>query len=76
MMVKINMDESQNKKTGSHIFLPTFQPGNVCCDEKFYCGMAATEGAEDHAKTMVLNIELVVIDLSVCARCVPTGDQL
>ena len=70
------MDESQKKKTDSRIFLPTFQPENVCCDEESCCGTAATEGAEEHAKTMVLNIELVVIDLSVCARCVPTGDQL
>jgi hypothetical protein len=61
------MDESQNTKNRK-TFLPIFQPG-VCCGD-------STEEGKEHTKTKVLNIELVVIDLSVCARCVPTGDQL
>lgn len=61
------MDESQNKKTGGRIYLPTFQSGNLC---------AVPADAGWNEEIRVLNIELVVIDLTVCARCVPTGDQL
>jgi hypothetical protein len=28
------------------------------------------------AQTKIMNIDLIVIDLSTCKRCVPTGDQL
>jgi len=63
------MHENQNKKMNSFIILPTLQPGN-CCEP------AVTEGGKERAEIKVMNIELVVIDLSVCARCVPTGDQL
>jgi len=61
------MDESENIKDRK-TFLPIFQPG-VCCGD-------LAEGEAERAEIKVLNIELVVIDLSVCARCVPTGDQL
>lgn len=61
------MVESQNKKTGGRIYLPTLQSGNVC---------AVPADAGWNEEIRVLNIELVVIDLTVCARCVPTGDQL
>ena len=61
------MDESQNKKKGGRIYLPTLQSGNLC---------AVPADAGWNEEIRVLNIELVVIDLTVCARCVPTGDQL
>jgi hypothetical protein len=61
------MDKSQNKKAGDRIFLPTLQSGNLCA-------VPADGGWNEEIR--VLNIELVVIDLTVCARCVPTGDQL
>ncbi len=61
------MDKSQNKKAGGRIYLPTLQSGNVC---------AVPADAGWNEEIRVLNIELVVIDLTVCARCVPTGDQL
>lgn len=61
------MDESQNTKNRK-TFLQIFQPAVYCED--------LTDGGKEHTETKVLNIELVVIDLSVCARCVPTGDQL
>ena len=61
------MDESQNKKTGGRIYLPTLQSGNLCA-------VPADAGWKEEIR--VLNIDLVVIDLTVCARCVPTGDQL
>lgn len=61
------MDQSQDKKKLNRIELPTVQPGNVC---------AVPADAGWNEETRVLNIDLVVIDLTVCARCVPTGDQL
>jgi Domain of unknown function (DUF2703) len=61
------MDESRNNKTGGRIYLPTLQSGNLCA-------VPADAGWNEDIR--VLNIELVVIDLTVCARCVPTGDQL
>jgi hypothetical protein len=40
------------------------------------CGPSA-EGSQDAREELkVLNVDLVVIDLSSCKRCVPTGDQL
>ena len=61
------MDESQKKKSGGRIYLPTLQSGNL---------RAVPADAGWSGEIRVLNIELVVIDLMVCARCVPTGDQL
>lgn len=61
------MDESQKKKTFGRICLPTVQSGNL---------RAFPADAGWNEEIRVLNIELVVIDLTVCARCVPTGDQL
>jgi hypothetical protein len=61
------MDESQKKKPGGRIYLPTMQSGNL---------HAVPADAGWSGEIRVLNIELVVIDLTVCARCVPTGDQL
>lgn len=60
------MDDGQNKAEG-RIYLPTFQSGNLSA-------VPADEGWDGEIR--VLNIELVVIDLTVCARCVPTGDQV
>jgi len=51
---------------------PIFQSGN----EKSCCDMNYNEGQAENVEFKILNIELVVIDLSICARCVPTGDQL
>ena len=41
------------------------------------CGDAACADADAApADKKTLNVELLVIDLTLCARCVPTGDQL
>lgn len=61
------MDKSQKKQNINRIELPMLQPGNAC---------AVPADAGWSGETRVLNIELVVIDLTTCARCVPTGDQL
>ena len=61
------MDESRKKKAGGMIYLPTVQSGSLRA-------IPADGGWNEEIR--VLNIELVVIDLTVCARCVPTGDQL
>ncbi|MDD5100284.1 MAG: DUF2703 domain-containing protein [Syntrophales bacterium] len=63
----------ENKKNAE---LFTMAPENGCG-----CGgntTDATEGDTAAEPTMkkVLAVELLVIDLTTCARCVPTGDQL
>jgi len=40
------------------------------------CESAGAESGEGQAVRKVLNVDLIVIDLSTCKRCVPTGDQL
>jgi hypothetical protein len=40
------------------------------------CGSAVVESGELPEVRKVLNVDLIVIDLSTCKRCVPTGDQL
>jgi hypothetical protein len=40
------------------------------------CGSATVESGELQEVRKVLNVDLIVIDLSTCKRCVPTGDQL
>jgi hypothetical protein len=62
------MNENQDRKTGGRIYLPTVQSGNLFA--------VPADAGWDSRDIRVLNVELVVIDLSVCARCVPTGDQL
>jgi len=61
------MVESQKEKKIGRIFLPTLQSGNTCA-------VPADAGWKEEIRVLI--IELVVIDLTVCARCVPTGDQL
>ena len=39
-------------------------------------GAPGDEANEAQAKRKILNVDLLVIDLSTCKRCVPTGDQL
>jgi hypothetical protein len=59
--------QNQNNKDRKTL-LPIFKP-TVRCED-------LTVGGKEPIETKVLNIALLVIDLSVCARCVPTGDQL
>lgn len=40
------------------------------------CGAPAEVSQDVREERKVLNVDLVVIDLSSCKRCVPTGDQL
>ncbi len=40
------------------------------------CGPSGQGAQEVREERKVLNVDLVVIDLSSCKRCVPTGDQL
>lgn len=40
------------------------------------CGPAVVESGELQEVRKILNVDLIVIDLSTCKRCVPTGDQL
>ena len=56
------------KKTELFVMAPE---GSCGCHEA-----DATEEAAEPAEKKVLEVELLVIDLTTCARCVPTGDQL
>jgi hypothetical protein len=58
-----------NKKTNLPFLLPTAGCG---CTEAAGMREADISGAGQN----VLNVDLLVIDLSTCKRCVPTGDQL
>ena len=40
------------------------------------CGSAVAESGGLQEVRKVLNVDLIVIELSTCKRCVPTGDQL
>ena len=40
------------------------------------CAPTTEESSAPVAQTKIMNIDLIVIDLSTCKRCVPTGDQL
>ena len=40
------------------------------------CGPTTAESNDSQEDRKVLNVDLLVIDLSTCKRCVPTGDQL
>lgn len=40
------------------------------------CGSSVVESGGVQEARKILNVDLVVIDLSTCERCVPTGDQL
>lgn len=45
------------------------------------CGNSTVDASDDETEDVqatkkVLNIDLIVIDLNTCSRCVPTGDQL
>jgi len=61
------MSENESNRKSGRVILPTLQPGIV---------QAIPADAGWSGEIRVLNIELVVIDLTICARCVPTGDQL
>jgi hypothetical protein len=58
-------------------------PMSVCgCEGNITQGngveLVASSGDEKEAQALksILNVELLVIDLNTCTRCVPTGDQL
>ncbi|RJQ63619.1 MAG: DUF2703 domain-containing protein [Desulfobacteraceae bacterium] len=40
------------------------------------CGSPSIELSDFRKTRKILNVDLIVIDLSTCKRCVPTGDQL
>ena len=58
------------KKPDTDLFKMAPEDGGCCGD----AACADADAAPAEKKT--LNVELLVIDLTSCARCVPTGDQL
>lgn len=64
------MDENETKKRLGETVFPIVSAGSNCCGDE------VSEGQEEPVDNKVLTIELLVIDMETCARCVPTGDQL
>ena len=50
--------------------------GSSCCGDSSPAQTAVAEAPATAATPRRLNVELLVIDLESCARCVPTGEQL
>lgn len=70
------MDESKAGKVDQMTFLPMVQAGTSCCSDSSCCDTGRAETTEERAVRKALHVDLLVIDLETCARCVPTGDQL
>jgi len=70
------MDEIKDRKTTPETLLPIFQAGTNCCSGSSCCETGAAGTTEGETTNRILNVDLLVIDLETCARCVPTGDQL
>jgi hypothetical protein len=70
------MDENKPGKLDQMTFLPIVQAENACCSTNSCCDTAEVGTTEEQLVNKTLRIDLLVIDLETCARCVPTGDQL
>jgi hypothetical protein len=70
------LDESKVGKVDQMTFLPIVETGTSCCSDSSCCDTGDTEASERQAVEKVLHVDLLVIDLETCTRCVPTGDQL
>lgn len=57
-------------------FLPIIQDGEGCCSVDSRCDNIQNDLIDTSVITKTLQVDLLVIDLETCARCVPTGDQL
>jgi hypothetical protein len=69
------MDENRPGKLDQMTFLPIVQ-GDTCCSINSCCDPGEVGTTEEQTVDNTLQIDLLVIDLETCARCVPTGDQL
>jgi hypothetical protein len=70
------MNKSNFGKADHMTFLPVVQAGTDCCYGSSCCETDGAAIPEKIETDKVLHIDLLVIDLETCARCVPTGDQL
>lgn len=70
------MDEKEMKRTLQEAVFPIVSTGPNCCSNSSCCDDGVSEGEEAPRDIGVLNIELLVIDMETCARCVPTGGHL
>jgi hypothetical protein len=70
------MKTSRSGKTDQRVFLPIVQSGTDSYSASSCCDDGKSEMAAGRPAGKVLNIDLLVIDLQTCARCVPTRDQL
>ncbi len=69
------MNNKKNKEIQT-TFLPIIQAGASCSSVDSCCDNIQTDLADTSVITKTLQVDLLVIDLETCARCVPTGDQL
>jgi Domain of unknown function (DUF2703) len=70
------MKDLRDAKLGGHLL-----GGGCGCDcnssaSNAACGSGTAESSALQEVRKILNVDLMVIDLSTCKRCVPTGDQL
>jgi hypothetical protein len=70
------MKDLKGAELGGHIFGGGFGCGCNSSTSNAACGSASVESSELQEVRKILNVDLIVIDLSTCKRCVPTGDQL
>jgi hypothetical protein len=70
------MNKDRAGKTDQMTFLPIVQGGASCCSDSSCCDTGGTGISEGQGVRKALDVDLLVIDLETCARCVPTGDQL
>lgn len=70
------MDETGVEETVQKTYTPIVENGTSCCASSSCCDTGTLETNETQMIRKVLNVDLLVIDLETCKRCVPTGDQL
>lgn len=75
------MNASDNDRVEEHVGVRAEKPGNEVQGKGCGCGDGCCDSRPDASSdvpstTKSLDVELLVIDLEVCARCVPTGEQL
>ena len=70
------MKESKGSEIGGRILDGGSGCGCNCSTSIAGCGPSTVEATDRQTVRKILNVDLIVIDLSTCKRCVPTGDQL
>jgi hypothetical protein len=70
------MDDKEMNRTLQGAVLPIVSASSNCCSSSSCGADDVSEAEEGPGNIRVLNIDLLVIDMETCARCVPTGGHL